>query len=268
MARGRMLNRSVCKSKKLHDLPDDTCRLFASWCIPHLDIRGVFHADPTTVRSLVFPRRDDVTSEEIRGYLDAMEAVRLIVRFDHGGEAWQYWPGFDHNQVGIRYDRESSEYPPPPGWCPDRLIELVQTNDGQKPPEEKVKLNRKEEKLKKEEAVASAATPPRHPAIDVYRSKARAFPDKTAWPAIESEVPIDENSLARWGRTVEAYIVVGWNKRNVRGMLDFFARNEIPGANGKYGKNGNGHGASSEPHVSVAERAIQISQARRKANGG
>jgi len=33
-------------------------------------------------------------------------------------------------------------------------------------------------------------------------------------------------------------------------------------------RNGNGQSASSEPHVSVAERAIQISQARRKANGG
>lgn len=238
MARGRMLNRSVCKSKKFHDLPDDTCRLFASWCIPHLDIRGVFHADPTTVRSLVFPRRDDVTSEDIRGYLDAMEAARLIVRFDHGGEVWQYWPGFDHNQVGIRYDRESSEYPPPPGWCPDKLLELVQINGGQNPPEEKVKL--KEVKSKQKEC---ANAPERHPAIDVYRLKARAFPDKTAWPSIEAEVPVDDKSLDRWGRTVEAYIVVGWNKRNVRGMLDFFKRGEIPGANGRYSKNGNGNDA-------------------------
>jgi hypothetical protein len=30
----------------------------------------------------------------------------------------------------------------------------------------------------------------------------------------------------------------------------------------------NGHGAPAEPHVSVAERAIQISQARRAANNG
>jgi len=247
MARGRMLNRSVCKSKKLHDLPDDTCRLFASWCIPHLDIRGVFHADPTTVRSLVFPRRDDVTSDMVRGYLDAMEAARLIVRFDCGGEAWQYWPGFDHNQVGIRFDRESSEYPPPPGWCPDKLIELVQTNGGQNPPEKKVKL--KEEKIK-----AGADAPERHPAIDVYREKARAFPDKTTWPSIEAEIPKDAASLERWGRTVEAYIVVGWNKRNVRGMLDFFARNEIPGANGKYGKNGNGH---SEPASKKPEKVYR-----------
>jgi hypothetical protein len=209
-----------------------------------------------------------VTSEDIRGYLDAMEAVRLIVRFDHGGEVWQYWPGFDHNQIGIRYDRESSAYPPPPGWCPDKLLELVQTNGGQSPPEEKVKLNRKEGKLKKEEAIASISTPPRHPAIDVYRSKARAFPDKTAWPAIEAEVPTDDKSLDRWGRTVEAYIVVGWNKRNVRGMLDFFGRNEIPGSNGRYSNNGNGHGASSAQTVSVAERAMQISQARRAANSG
>ena len=95
MARGRMLNRTICKSKKFDDLPDDTCRLFASWCIPHLDIRGVFHADPTTVRSLVFPRRDDVTSDIVRGYLDAMEATGLIVRFNENGDSWMYWRSYD-----------------------------------------------------------------------------------------------------------------------------------------------------------------------------
>jgi hypothetical protein len=260
MARGRMLNRTVCKSKKFHDLPDDTCRLLASWCIPNLDIRGVFHADPTTVRSLVFPRRDDVTSDIVRGYLDAMEATGLIVRFVSGGEVWQYWPGFEHNQIGIRYDRESPEYPPPPGLMPD----FVPLNTGQNPAEVKVKLNRKEEKIKKEGACAPAPEQ-RHPAIDIYRSKARVFPDKTAWPSIEAEIPTDEKSLDRWGKTVEAYIVVGWNKRNIRGMLDFFGRNEIPGANGKYSHDNSSPTTPSEPTISIAERAIQISRARRDA---
>lgn len=133
MARGRMLNKSVCNSKRFQDLPDDTCRLFATWCISHLDIHGVFYANPTLVRSLVFPRRNDVTDTMVAGYLDAMKACGLIVRFESNGEPWQYWPGFEHNQIGIRYDRESSEFPIPPGWEPPKQLELVQTSGGQNP---------------------------------------------------------------------------------------------------------------------------------------
>ncbi len=114
MARGRMLNKSVGASKKFQALPDDTCRLLASWTISHLDKRGVFHADPAMVRSYVFPRRTDVTEEQIIEYLAAMQEAGLIVVFITNGDAWQYWPGFTHNQIGLRDDRETTTYPPPP----------------------------------------------------------------------------------------------------------------------------------------------------------
>ena len=123
MARGRMLNKSVCSSLKFHELPDDTCRLLATWIIAHLDHNGVFYADPVMVRSHAFPRRPDVDLEQIGVALEAMQKVGLIVLFKAKGERWQHWPGFAANQVGLRADRETSEYPQPPrqdaGKMPD-----------------------------------------------------------------------------------------------------------------------------------------------------
>jgi hypothetical protein len=238
MARGRMVNKSICSSKKLHCLPDDTCRLLATWTIPHLDVRGVFSADPAIVKSLVFPRRDDVTVAEIAGYLDAIEQAGLIVRFEAKGDVWQRWSGFEDNQAGLRYDRESSEYPQPPNWEP-APEELSSTSPGQVPDKSPLSLKEVKIKSKRIKGEACASPSPRHPAIDVYRTKARAFPDKAQWPAIEAAIPTDESSLSLWGRVVEAYIVQGWNKRNVGGMIEFYKRGEIPGARPR-GGNGNG----------------------------
>lgn len=268
MARGRMLNRSVSNSKKFQELPSDTCRLFATWCISHLDIRGVFHADPQLVRSLVFPRREDVSNAQVAGYMDAMESNGLIVRFESNGELWQYWPGFEHNQIGIRYDREFSEFPIPPGWNPPKLPDFVPPNDGQNTAEEKLK----EVKLKgsKKKSGTDAPEPARHPAIEVYRSKARRYPDRAQWPSIEQAVSTDEKNLERWGATVEAYILCGWNKINVSGMLDWYRRGELPHTSrASFGGNGNKPTANSP---SVIEQAILISrqhdeERKRAANG-
>jgi hypothetical protein len=148
MARGRMLNNSVCGSKKFQDLPDDTCRLLATWIISQLDVRGVFYGDPAMVKSYVFPRRDDITIEQIEVYLKALE-VGLIVRFEANGDLWQYWPGFAHNQVGLRTDRESPQFPAPPeryndygkdtGECPQddgEMPEDCRRDAGEMPAEE------------------------------------------------------------------------------------------------------------------------------------
>lgn len=113
MARGRMLNKSVSASKKFHLLPDDTCRLLATWTIAHLDINGVFYADPVMVKSLIFPRRGDVNIEQIELYIEAMQRIGLIILFEADGQLWQYWPGFADNQANLRTDREKSDFPAP-----------------------------------------------------------------------------------------------------------------------------------------------------------
>jgi len=150
MARGRMLNRTVCASLKFQQLPDDTARLLATWLISHLDKAGVFYADPTMVRSLIFPRRTDISVEQVASYLRAMADVGLIYLFEAQGETWQCWPGFADNQVGLRADRETTSYPSPPGEQaaadPEEIRndagsdpEPIRNDAGKMPAEEKLK---------------------------------------------------------------------------------------------------------------------------------
>lgn len=113
MARGRMLNKSISVSKKMHLLPDDTCRLLATWTIAHLDKNGVFYADPVIVKSLVFPRRGDISTEQVELYLVAMQRAGLVILFTAQDQLWQYWPGFADNQTNLRPDRENTDFPAP-----------------------------------------------------------------------------------------------------------------------------------------------------------
>lgn len=146
MARGRMLNKSISGSVKFHNLSDDTCRLLATWTIAHLDMRGVFCGDPAMVRSVVFPRRTDVSIEQVERYLCEMEAAGLMWRFQCKGDVWQVWPGFTGEQAGMRADRESSPFPTPPDAQPEvecilagRLPASIRQSSGNVPAQSKVK---------------------------------------------------------------------------------------------------------------------------------
>lgn len=131
MARGRMLNKKVSASIQFDNLPDDTCRLLATWTIAHLDVNGVFYADAAVVRSLVFTRRYDVTIEQIETYLQTMERVGLIIRYEAEGQMWQQWPEFRANQPGLRADRETAEFPTPD----QAALEQARQDDGKLPEE-------------------------------------------------------------------------------------------------------------------------------------
>jgi hypothetical protein len=108
-----MLNKTVSLSLKFNQLPDDTCRLLATWLIAHLDPHGVFYADAGVVRSVVFPRRTDVSPVQIDNYLNAMAEVGLIRIFEARDQPWMCWPGFSANQPGLRPERETSDFPTP-----------------------------------------------------------------------------------------------------------------------------------------------------------
>ena len=125
MARGRFLNKKISASKKIQALPDDTCRLMATWIISHLDVQGVFHGEPALVRSYVFPWREDLSNAQIDAYLNAMASVGLITFFETGSTRYQWWPDFQNEQPNLRTDREAAQFPPPP---PDS-----QADDGQMP---------------------------------------------------------------------------------------------------------------------------------------
>ena len=173
MAKGRMLNRETSLSIKLNALVNDTTRLLATWTIPHLDKNGVFHADAQVVRSLVFPLRQDISTQEVAAMLDDMERVGLIRRFCAAGRMWQVWPGFEHNQPYLRRDKERTDFPTPPGPVPpnsdsgpdisDKIPTVsrqIPTVDGEKQAQLEVEVEVEEEIEVEEKARDAPATPP------------------------------------------------------------------------------------------------------------
>ena len=231
MARGRMLNKKVSRSLQFDQLPDDTCRLLATWTISHLDVNGVFYADPVLVRSLIFPRRTDITAERVESYLIAMENVGLIVRYRANGDVYQHWPGFRGNQVGLRVDREKPDYPPPPATLPAPIPQDAGTlpdNGGEMPAEHEVKGS----EVKESEAEAD-------PSRD-EREACRLFVDTTGAKAITGIVATDIVDLIKETETFRASLPRGSPGADVSGgrwvceAIKEMARANPPRKNVKY----------------------------------
>jgi len=291
MARGRMLNNSVCASKKFHDLPDDTCRLMATWTISMLDVQGVFYGDPAMVKSIIFPRRMDITIEQVAGYLDAMEQVDLIRRFEAKGETWQWWPGFMSNQAGLRVDRETPSHPAPPMMPPLPPAPPIVLNYDEETPSEVLPIDDKQADDCRNEAGNSRESsgnkagiiPPEYeheqevktsevkakkkqraeprkkrvliPAIEVFRLNTQRYPPKILYDDIVAAVGTSEVNLKLWASIVKAYVGNGWNPGNVRNMLEYFKKREIP-APAKNVKQGQALPASDSPHPSRFRKVV------------
>jgi hypothetical protein len=67
-----------------------------------------------------------------------------------------------------------------------------------------------------------------HPAIKAYQEIARLWPDRAIRPQICIDVGESPESLDRWRKTILAWIGLGWNKRNVAGMLEHFRDGRMP----------------------------------------
>ena len=115
MARGRMINKKISNSKRINDMPLQAQLLF-TWLIPHLDCNGCFYGSAQMIKSLVVPRKN-WSKKQIEGALVVMEnsknveQIPLICRYPVNGEQYLFMPGFVGEQVGLRYDKEKSEFP-------------------------------------------------------------------------------------------------------------------------------------------------------------
>jgi hypothetical protein len=248
-----MLNREITWSAKMNALPDDTARLLATWTIPHLDVNGVFHADPVAVRSLIFPTRSDVSVEAVSRILDAMETVGLIVRFEALGRRWQYWPGFRDNQTNLRPERERPEYPPyqetaktvtahiPPSA--GNMTASIRQDAGKPPPVTAAEEKRREEKRKEEklsEEKGADAPEPTQPPTPGKRISGMGLvftehedPRVKAYlELIKPEITqhnaelicrrVSPDQLETWKGTLTLWAESGWNRTNFTGMFERF----------------------------------------------
>ena len=86
-------------------------------------------------------------------------------------------------------------------------------------------------------AVASTPPPakkkPTPLAVRVFREKAHRYPSKSWYGEIDSVVGEKKEDLERWGDVVFNYVGMGWNPTNVKGMLEFYQRGDVPGEGSK-----------------------------------
>jgi len=157
MARGRLISSETPGDKKINDLSSDTCRLAFTWLIPFADCEGRTHGDPAMVRSMIFPRRTDITAEQMRGFIQEWADAKLVIWYEACGDWWIAFPNFDKHQ-NIRKDREApSKIPPPPSVMVAFTPEQVRSNSGVMPDE--IPVNLIKSNLKEEKEEEGAATP-------------------------------------------------------------------------------------------------------------
>lgn len=106
------------------------------------------------------------------------------------------------------------------------------------------------------EAEAERPTRPRsgppseHPAVSAYEEKAQQGMNTAQRKEVIGLVGVTPENVTRWRKVVHGWMMMGWNPRNVNGMLDYYQRSEIPGQDRKTGPPGdNGTGPPKDPVI-------------------
>lgn len=107
MARGRFTSNKIATDRKVHELSSDTCRLAFTWSITFADREGRVIGEPEMLLAMVFPRRRDITIEDMQGYIDEwVKADFIFVYLNSDGDKVIQFKNFEKNQVGLRKDKE------------------------------------------------------------------------------------------------------------------------------------------------------------------
>lgn len=177
MARGRMLNCSICINEEIDAIITKLgfkAGLFVTWMIPHLDVEGRMTGIPAAVRAHVMPLRiEDFPIDLVEQILQEANDEGVIKWYTMNGKRCIWFPKFISNQRGLRKDREApSSVPPPPtdGATP----ESIRSSSGPDPDE--VPLNRngsqsEEESKENESGGADGASPPADPDTPLVRAE-------------------------------------------------------------------------------------------------
>lgn len=149
MARGRFISQEIAKDKKINDLSNDTSRLAFTWLVATADSEGRTYGDPAIVRSMIFPRRSDITTEQMEFYIQEWHNAGLVVWYEADGDLWICFPNFEKHQVGLRKDREApSAIPAPPILYEGTGTDEVRSNAGVTPElDGLIKVNIKESEV-------------------------------------------------------------------------------------------------------------------------
>jgi hypothetical protein len=138
VAKGRFISNTICADKKINLLSDDTSRLAFTWLVTLADCEGRTYGDPAVLRSMLFPRRQDVTIERMEIYIKEWADNGMVLWYEAGGDKWICFPNFDKHQAGLRKDREAPSIIPP---YSEDAADKLRTNSGVGPDQIRVKLS-------------------------------------------------------------------------------------------------------------------------------
>jgi DNA-binding Lrp family transcriptional regulator len=122
----------------------------------------------------------------------------------------------------------------PPAFCPGQFALGIKAIQQMKFTREQWTAILEAERARGDEARATLITfiekklsVNQHPAVQVYRDETHYYPPAEWGARIAAQVGANGN-LELWREVVAGYVGCGWNPRNVKAMLEHFARGEVP----------------------------------------
>jgi hypothetical protein len=260
--RSRLIAPEFWESESVADLTFLQRLLFIG-LITNADDQGRLKDRAALIRAQVFPY-DDISLEEISVGLAALSAMRGIHCYT-GEDGKNYiqivkWWKFQHPSYA-----QPSLFPAPEGWkdgwnyktkdnqmsthnwsksdsdTRGYTVGYTPLNTPQPADPKSVengqqsKVTESKVKESKHAAQKTARTPNlnQHIAIQTYREAAHQYPKGTWKQKVVDAVGTNAPDVDFWRQVCESYVGLGWNPGNVKGMLEFYERREIPSVNGR-----------------------------------
>jgi len=107
MHKYRQLHLKILDSDDFNDMPDEFTRLVWVLLPLILDSEGRGIADATWIRSRVFPRRKDVTDQQVRSAFVWFLENGMVIEYQVDGRNYFYVPNFKKYQKGTQYEAAS-----------------------------------------------------------------------------------------------------------------------------------------------------------------
>lgn len=115
MARGRMINQRLCRSRKYANLKLDRSRVLYVLMYTQTDCEGRLYADPDELKIDCCPYIKKYTVRKIAEAIIELADSGLISLYEIDGEPYIEFVDFNENQVGLRKEREA------PSKIPDKV---------------------------------------------------------------------------------------------------------------------------------------------------
>ena len=118
MARGRMIDKRVGKSKKLGKI-SDKAKVLWFMIYPHLDVEGrIAFDDLDDLKVEIIPYFKNWALKKIGDSLNELADIGLIQLYPNDNKIAMEFKKFENFQVGLRKDREARSEISPPGEAP------------------------------------------------------------------------------------------------------------------------------------------------------